>query len=353
MSQPANQPGDENNTSILRYLERQQQRRKRGKLFRIALVTTLLGLLVYFKDEFRLKAATAVPVLVSQFQLEPSGSNSTSPSTDACHAAFPADGSFHRNTLDASAYNDSLPLVEVANGYGAPVVLLLGSPDFSANDRTFVLHPGVSAAQHIPPGVYGLTLLMGQTWCNFDKGFTDGKRIKITKPLEVIAGQSNKIKLDPIGENHEGLHVDIIHAMSPVPIQDDHKVIANGVLELHRQANGGFYVDGAVNQVPANYQIDTGASMTSIPQDIASRAGIYECKPQTFETANGAVSGCVATARELVFGNFRFQGFQVAVMPNMKGVLLGMNVLRHLRMENSGDLMRLSTGDSVPSAPLQ
>lgn len=336
-----NKPYDTDNPSFQRFLERQQRSRKREKLLLRMLIATCLGLLFYYKFYI----SEALPEVSNQLQQKHTKINPVVPATNLCHSEFPSNGAFHRDNLDASAYGDNLPLVDVTNGYSTPVVLLLGNRDFTAYDRTFVLHPGTNASQHIPSGTYGLTLLIGQSWCNFDIGFTDGKRVKVSRLLEVIAGQSNTIKLDSIGEKHTGIHVNIVHVLPPVLTQEnnDHQVIANGTLELNRRVNGGFYINGTVNKVPANYQIDTGADITSIPKELANRAGIFECNPRVFHTANGSVNGCVGIAKELVFGSFRFTGFEVAVMPNMEGVLLGMNVLRHLRVESSGDLMRLSS----------
>lgn len=141
--------------------------------------------------------------------------------------------------------------------------------------------------------------------------------------------------------------------MTAVPVQDRGKALnGGGPIVLQRGQNGGFFVNGTVNNAPTTFQIDTGASITSISKDLANRAGIFECTPQHFDTANGGVTGCVGIAHDLNFGSFNFRGFQVAVMPNMNGTLLGMNVLRHVSIENTGDVMRLSLVNVASTAPV-
>lgn len=352
MVRPTNSPENHDNTSYLRFFEREQKRRRYAKLFWLVILATCASLLIHFKDDLKLKLTSTAPALASQLLHEGSVGNFTRPESATCDPVFPGDGALHRDAI-SNASDENLPLLEAVNGYGAPVVMLLGRPDFSDYDRTFILHPGVSASQHVPPGTYGLTILIGNTWCNFDKGFVDGKHIKVSRPVEVFAGQSNKIKLDGVGDQRQGIHVDLIHAFTAVPIQDRREALNGmGPLVLQRSPNGGFYVNGTVNNASTLFQIDTGASITSISRDLANRAGIFECTPQHFDTANGGVTGCVGIAHDLNFGSFNFRGFQVAVMPNMNGTLLGMNVLRHLSIENTGDVMRLSQSNVTSPAAI-
>jgi len=127
-----------------------------------------------------------------------------------------------------------------------------------------------------------------------------------------------------------------------------HLTLSNSVMskgyesiELKSQADGGYYISGSINKFQMLFQVDTGASLTSIPKEIADKAGIYSCTESTFETSNGPVTGCVATIPELKFGNFSIYAIDVAVMPNLKNPLLGMNVLRHIRLDQSDGVLRL------------
>lgn len=108
-------------------------------------------------------------------------------------------------------------------------------------------------------------------------------------------------------------------------------------------------MQGAVNGVPVTFQIDTGASYTSISKETAYSAGIYGCDGKMFDTANGQVFGCVARADEIRLGQNVMKGFQIAAMPNLNGALLGMNVLKQFKIEHEGDVMRLTIATGVSS----
>ncbi len=113
-------------------------------------------------------------------------------------------------------------------------------------------------------------------------------------------------------------------------------------LDLYRERNGNFFVSGSIGEYPVSFIVDTGASITSISKQAASVAGIRECQSRRFNTANGEVVGCVATAPTITFGSFHLSNVEVAVMPNMTGALLGMNVLSQFKMEQHGSVLRIS-----------
>lgn len=112
---------------------------------------------------------------------------------------------------------------------------------------------------------------------------------------------------------------------------------------LRQGRNGNYFVSGSVNGYTVNFMVDTGASLTTISKQTAAAAGIQSsCTPRSFHTANGEVIGCVATIHEITFDKFRLVNVDVAVMPNMQGALLGMNVLGQFKMQQQGNVMRIS-----------
>lgn len=201
----ANQYDFDDNTE---YFLRHKKKQKSEKFLWYGIIAVSLGL-IYFNFE----------AILNEFPLSPSNqmernlqnNNSTPSIAEGCSDELPNDGVLVHNSLDNSAYDNSFPTLEASNTYKSPVVLLIGKTDFSSYDRSITLHPSAKAAMYIPQGTYGLTLLVGKTWCNFEKGFIDGKRIKISKPVNVIVGQTSKIKVDGIGKNQEGIHIDIVH----------------------------------------------------------------------------------------------------------------------------------------------
>lgn len=137
------------------------------------------------------------------------------------------------------------------------------------------------------------------------------------------------------------------------------EVIDGDVLELRLGRGGHYEVGGEVAAVPVRFLVDTGASLTSIPQALGERIGIRACpavgfdlsrddepgccRPEVFRTANGSVEACVARVPSVRFGAFELRNPRVAVMPGMDGqALLGMDVLRHFSLSQEGGRLRIS-----------
>ncbi len=121
------------------------------------------------------------------------------------------------------------------------------------------------------------------------------------------------------------------------------QVVGPDRVELSRARDGHFHIDGAIQGKPVRFLIDTGASTVSIPQTLAQRIGLGCDVVSTFNTANGIVQGCTSRVAELDFGPFRIENLTVAILPNLSSeALLGMNALRHVRMEQEADKLKLS-----------
>ena len=124
------------------------------------------------------------------------------------------------------------------------------------------------------------------------------------------------------------------------------RVDGPGHVELSRARDGHFRIDGAIQGEPVRFLIDTGASTVSVSGSLARRAGIDCRTPSTFNTANGIVQVCMGRAARLDFGPFSIENVSVAILPKLASdALLGMNALRHLRLEQTGNTLRLSRGD--------
>jgi len=115
-------------------------------------------------------------------------------------------------------------------------------------------------------------------------------------------------------------------------------------LTLYLRADHSFRAAGTINNHPVEFVIDTGASSTVISRRAAQAAGIKACTGLGYTaTANGMVRNCVATVQELSFGTFHLNGQMVTVLPNLNvDGLLGMDVLRRMKVEQRGDVMYIS-----------
>ena len=121
------------------------------------------------------------------------------------------------------------------------------------------------------------------------------------------------------------------------------KIVFYGQQSVRRSEDGHYYLDGSVNGAPVRFMVDTGASLSVISADLAKRAGLGECQAVEFRTAMGVDrDACVAKAVRLDFGQFTQHDVYVGVSKNFEGnALLGMNVLKTLNIEQSGDTLIL------------
>jgi clan AA aspartic protease (TIGR02281 family) len=114
--------------------------------------------------------------------------------------------------------------------------------------------------------------------------------------------------------------------------------------EIHRAADGLFYVDALVNGAPVHFMVDTGASVVVLKLDDARRAGIEPAAAQfssNAETANGQAEMARVTIDQVVVGENRSEAIDAAVVrENLPVSLLGQTWLAKLgSMTITGDRM--------------
>lgn len=240
----------------------------------------------------------------------------------------------HRSDLTHSG-------IMLENRQAFPVVAIILSAAGNRKIMSVAIMSGQSVNLSLPIADYGLALYVGNRWCNMERGFLDGQKIDISGTFTIQDQGITRITLKPSGPSTGDVQVvygydrPSVGATAPAM-----RVDGDGALLL-QQENGGYFVAGHVNQVPVRFQVDTGAMLTSISRETAGQAGILECEPRTFHTAGGDTSGCVGMVSEIEFGNFHVRYVTVAVMPNMRGSLLGMNVLGKFTMEQHGNTLRI------------
>ncbi|KQP22532.1 TIGR02281 family clan AA aspartic protease [Pseudorhodoferax sp. Leaf267] len=125
------------------------------------------------------------------------------------------------------------------------------------------------------------------------------------------------------------------------------RVTATGELVIPRHADGHFRVAGSIDGEPVMFMVDTGASVVSISESLAQRAGLTGGESAQFRTANG-----VRTGRMVRAGVIRLQGgLQVENLRVGTGLglgngaddeaLLGQNFLQHFNVEMDRQRMLL------------
>jgi aspartyl protease family protein len=124
----------------------------------------------------------------------------------------------------------------------------------------------------------------------------------------------------------------VVHSVS-----DGRKEIAIPV-----SRDGHYYLDGAVNGVPIQFMIDTGATYVAVGEDFARKARLPQGITGYFSTANGTVEGRIVKDQVVEAEGFKVSGLSVAVTPLGGGAgLLGQNFLKRFEVSQSAGLLRL------------
>jgi aspartyl protease family protein len=118
--------------------------------------------------------------------------------------------------------------------------------------------------------------------------------------------------------------------------------MAGGVITLERARDGHFHWPGRLSGVQVDFLVDTGATSTAIPAALAQRAGLSTSGSVRSNTAGGTVTGTLGVADVELDGGVTAQRLRVAVLPDLKTPLLGMDVLSKLRITQEGQRMRIA-----------
>ncbi|MEP5938590.1 MAG: TIGR02281 family clan AA aspartic protease [Erythrobacter sp.] len=134
------------------------------------------------------------------------------------------------------------------------------------------------------------------------------------------------------------------------------QVVEGGETRIPLAQDGHFWLRAELNGVPANFLVDTGATVTAVSSDLAQKADLRPRRgglPIQIGTANGPAEAQIATSKELRFGNVSARGLDVVIVPTLGETnVVGMNLLSRLsswRVE--GTTMILVPNN--PQEPLQ
>ena len=122
-----------------------------------------------------------------------------------------------------------------------------------------------------------------------------------------------------------------------------------GVIEIRRSADGHFHWPGQVNGVAVEFLVDTGATRTALPAALGERAGLQPEGRLQSDTAGGTVQGQVARATLALQGGVQVRNMPVALLPDLRTPLLGMDVLGRLQFSQADGVLRLRAPD--PATP--
>jgi aspartyl protease family protein len=132
------------------------------------------------------------------------------------------------------------------------------------------------------------------------------------------------------------------------------QVVEGGETRLRRAPDGHYWLRAEIDGHPANFLVDTGATLTAVSSETAAAAGLEARKagvPVRMQTANGTVAAELTTIGELRFGNVVARGLDAVIAPGLGPTnVIGMNFLSRLaslRME--GETMILVPHNPQPA----
>jgi aspartyl protease family protein len=112
------------------------------------------------------------------------------------------------------------------------------------------------------------------------------------------------------------------------------QVVEGGETRVEMAPDGHFWLRAEINGEPANFLVDTGATLTAISTGTAAAAGIEPREgglPVRMQTANGSVAADLTTIDELRFGNVAARGLDAIIAPGLGPTnVIGMNFLSRL-----------------------
>jgi len=134
------------------------------------------------------------------------------------------------------------------------------------------------------------------------------------------------------------------------------QVVEGDETRVRRAPDGHYWLRAEINGHPANFLVDTGATLTAVSNETAAAAGLEPRRaglPVRMQTANGAVAAQLTTIDELRFGNVVARGLDAVIAPGLGPTnVIGMNFLSRLssvRLE--GEMMILVPHNPQPEAP--
>jgi aspartyl protease family protein len=132
------------------------------------------------------------------------------------------------------------------------------------------------------------------------------------------------------------------------------QVVEGGETRVKMAPDGHFWLRAELNGRPANFLVDTGATLTAISEETAAAAGLEPREgglPVRMQTANGTIPADLTTIDELRFGNVAARGLDAIIAPGLGPTnVIGMNLLSRLRSWRvEGDTMILVPHNPQPA----
>ena len=230
--------------------------------------------------------------------------------------------------------------ISLSNGHSHDLIVYFTKPNSAIPLHAVYVRARNQAQTSLDSGEYELMFSIGSAWCNFKDGFKNGDHSKLSANFSFNPKQESIFSMQSTGVKPEEFRV-FMRTKDDTPAIPQ-QIISGGDMELHRAKDGHYYIQGSINGNPINFLVDTGASLTTIKQNLAITGGIKDCKAAQSNTANGIVDVCVGTIAEVRIGAYIINNAVIVSNPKTEVNLLGMNVLGQFKIRTENGVMYLS-----------
>jgi aspartyl protease family protein len=130
--------------------------------------------------------------------------------------------------------------------------------------------------------------------------------------------------------------------------QDSTRFTARGShIEIRREADGHYHWPGSVNGRQVDFLVDSGATGSALPLELAQELGLPVVGRVRMSTAAGTVDAQVVQASLVLQGGLDIARLPLAAMPGLKTPLIGMDVLGRLRWQHDRGVLRIELGSTT------
>jgi len=129
-------------------------------------------------------------------------------------------------------------------------------------------------------------------------------------------------------------------------------LIPGGVV-LHADRSGHFKGTVLINGVVMPFMIDTGATTTTVPANMAQQAGLPFGMLVKSKTAGGIVEDHTTRIDSLKIGNAEITNLNASINQHIDHVLIGMNTLKYFHMTQSENKLTMVTNNQATAKEAQ
>ena len=114
-------------------------------------------------------------------------------------------------------------------------------------------------------------------------------------------------------------------------------------ITLERNRYNHYVASGKINNQPAIFMLDTGATDVVIPANLSRKYRLEKGAQNSVQTANGRVKVWRTRIDQLELGPITLKNVRASINPGMQGneILLGMSALKHLEFTQSGNFLTI------------